>query len=73
MPFEAKGVLYAVGPPRKLPPAWLVLHRQTSAHERRKGTLDVQLRSGVIANFYPASLAVANGRALHCRPAPRGG
>ena len=32
----------------ELPPARLVIHRQTSAHERRKGTREVQLRSGVL-------------------------
>ena len=38
-------------PLHELPPAMLVIHRQTSAHERRKGTRDVQLRSGVLADF----------------------
>ena len=36
-------------PPHEQPPARLVLHLQTSAHERRKGTRNVQLRSGVLA------------------------
>ena len=43
VPFEAKGVLYAWGPSsqptvplHELPPARLVIHRQTSAHVRRK-------------------------------------
>ena len=56
LPFEAKGVLYAWGlvqaanvPLHELPPARLVLHRQTSAHERRKGRGKVQLRSGILA------------------------
>ena len=31
----------------------LVIHRQTSAHERRKGTLSVQSRSGILADFCP--------------------
>ena len=31
-------------PLHELPPARLVIHRQTSAHERRKGTLSVQSR-----------------------------
>ena len=60
MPFEAKGVLYAVGPvqpangpPHELPAAMLVPHRQTSAHGRRKGTRDVQLGSVVLADFCP--------------------
>ena len=54
-PFEAKGVLYAWGPSsqptvplHKLPPAGLVIHRQTSAHERRKWTRSVQSRSGIL-------------------------
>ena len=33
----------------ELPPARLVIHRQTSAHERRKWTQSVQLRSGILA------------------------
>ena len=32
----------------ELPPARLVIHRQTSAHERRKWTLSVQSRSGIL-------------------------
>ena len=36
-------------PLRKLPPARLVIHRQTSAHERRKWTRSVQSRSGILA------------------------
>ena len=36
-------------PPHELPPARLVIHRQTSAHERRKGTWNVQSRSGILA------------------------
>ena len=54
--FEAKGVLYAWGPSsqptvplHKLPPARLVIHQQTSAHERRKWTRSVQSRSGILA------------------------
>ena len=38
-------------PLHKLPPARLVIHRQTSNHERRKGTLSVQSRSGILADF----------------------
>ena len=57
VPFEAKGVLYAWGPIQpansppihELPPARLVIHRQTSAHERRKWTRSVQSRSGILA------------------------
>ena len=33
----------------ELPPARLVIHRQTSAHERRKWTRSVQSRSGILA------------------------
>ena len=73
MPFEAKGVLYAWGPVQpangplhKLPPARMVIHRQTSAHERRKWTWSVQSRSGILASLYPpATLSVDNGRAPH--------
>ena len=36
-------------PLHKLPPARLVIHRQTSAHERRKWTGSVQSRSGILA------------------------
>ena len=35
-------------PPHELPPARLVIHRQTSAHERRKSTRNVQSRSGIL-------------------------
>ena len=38
-------------PLHELSPARLVIHRQTSAHERRKGTLSVQSRSGILADF----------------------
>ena len=37
------------GPQHELPPARLVIHRQTSAHERRKWTRSVQSRSGILA------------------------
>ena len=40
-------------PLHELPPARLVIHRQTSAHERRKGTLSVQSRLGILADFCP--------------------
>ena len=40
-------------PLHELPPARLVIHRQTSNHERRKGTLIVQSRSGILADFCP--------------------
>ena len=36
-------------PLHELPPARLVIHRQTSAHERRKWTPSVQSRSGILA------------------------
>ena len=36
-------------PLHELPPARLVIHRQTSAHERRKWTWSVQSRSGILA------------------------
>ena len=35
----------------ELPPARLVIHRQTFAHERRKGTWNVQSRSGILAHL----------------------
>ena len=35
-------------PLHELPPARLVIHRQTSAHERRKWTRSVQSRSGIL-------------------------
>ena len=40
-------------PLHELPPAGLVIHLQTSNHERRKGTLSVQSRSGILADFCP--------------------
>ena len=59
-------------PLHELPPARLVIHRQTSAHERRKGTCSIEV--GHISGFLPpATLAVDNGRAPHYRRAPRGG
>ena len=56
-PFEAKGVRVCLGPRpasqrsplHELPPARLVIHRQTSAHERRKWRRSVQSRSGILA------------------------
>ena len=38
-------------PLRELPPARLVIHRQTSAHERREETRNVQSRSGMLAHL----------------------
>ena len=40
-------------PLHELPPARLVIHRQTSAHERRKWALSVQSRSGILAHLCP--------------------
>ena len=40
-------------PLHELPPARLVIHRQTSNHEQRKGALSVQSRSGILADFCP--------------------
>ena len=36
-------------PLHEVPPARLVIHRQTSAHKRRKWTRSVQSRSGILA------------------------
>ena len=44
-------------PLHELPPARLVIHRQTSAHEQRKGTLSVQSRSGILADFCPRNIS----------------
>ena len=53
-------------PPYELPPARLVIHRQTSAHERRKGTREGSIEVVHISVFLPpASLGVDNGRAPH--------
>ena len=38
-------------PLHELPPAGLVIHRQTSAQERRKGTWNVQSRSDILAHL----------------------
>ena len=57
-------------PLHELPPARLVIHRQTSAHEPRKCSIEVGHISGFLP---PATLAVDNGRAPHYRRAPRGG
>ena len=55
-PFEAKGCCMLGAPSsqptvplHELPSARLVIHRQTSAHERRKWTRSVQSRSGILA------------------------
>ena len=69
--FEATGVLYAVGPvhgqpirlSRQLPPARLVIHRQTSAHSRCKETLVCAVEVGHIAIFFiQHTLAEDNGQ-----------
>ena len=61
-------------PLHKLPPARLVTHQQTSAHEQRKGTREGSVEVGHLSVFLPpASLAVDNGRAPRHRRAPRGG
>ena len=53
------------GSQHELYPARLALHRQTSAHERRKGTREGSIEVGHFSIFmHPASLAVDNaGRA----------
>ena len=59
-------------PLHELPPARLLIHRQTSAHEQHKGTREGSV--GHFSVFMPtASLAVDNGRAPHYRRAARGG
>ena len=61
-------------PLHELPPARLVIHRQTSAHERRKRTREGSIEVGHISVFLtPASLAMDNGQAPHYQRAPRGG
>ena len=61
-------------PLHELPPARLVIHRQTSAHERRKGTRNVQSRSSMLAHLCPRQhwLWVTVEPHIH-RHAPRGG
>ena len=52
-------------PLHELPPARLVIHRQTSAHEQREGTREGSVEVGHLSVFLPpASLAVDNGQ-LH--------
>ena len=58
-------------PLHELPLARLVIHRQTSKHERSyECSIEVEHISGFLP---PATLAVDNGRAPHYRRAPRGG
>ena len=53
-------------PLHELPPARLVIHRQTSAHEQRKGMREGSIEVGHFSVFmHPASLAVDNDRAPH--------
>ena len=60
-------------PLHELPPARLVIHRQTSAHERCKWTRSVQSRSGILACTRQHWLWITVDRAPHFRRAPRGG
>ena len=60
-------------PLHKLPPARLVIHRQTSAHERRKWTRSVQSRSGILAYLCIRQHWLWITVELHTRRAPRGG
>ena len=66
-------------PLHELPPARLVIHRQTSAHERRKWTWSVQSRSGILAYLCTRQhwlwimvelhISGSGGRSLHyCTP-----
>ena len=59
-------------PLHELPPARLVPHRQTSAHEQREVTREGSIEVGHFSVFmHPVSLAVDNGRAPHFQRAPR--
>ena len=59
-------------PFHELSPARLVLHRQSSAHGRRKGTRECSIEVGHFSVFiHPALLTVDNGRALHPARATR--
>ena len=61
-------------PLHKLPPARLVIYRQTSAHERRKWTRIVQSRSGILAYLCTRQHWLKITVELHIfRRAPRGG
>ena len=89
VPFGAKGVLYAWGPvqPANGPPTRttssgyrLVIHRQTSAHERRKWTRSVQSRSGILAYLctrqhwlWPITVELHNASARHREAVAREG
>ena len=61
-------------PPHELPPARLVIHRQTSAQERRKGTWNVPSRSDILAHLCTRQhwLLVTVEPHIY-RRAPRGG
>ena len=81
VPFKARGVLYAASPvrralssPGQLPPARLVIHRQTLCCPRRKNTLIVETRFGIGALLHYTPIGYTdNGRATYLRRAPRGG
>ena len=60
-------------PLHELPPARLVIHRQTAAHERRKWTRSVQSRSGILAYLCTRQHWLWITVELHFRRAPRGG
>ena len=60
-------------PLRELPPARLVIYRQTSAHERRKWTWSVQSRSGILAYLCTRHHQLWITVELHISGAPRGG
>ena len=64
-------------PLHELPPARLVIHRQTSAHKRRKWTRSVQSRLGILAYlctrqhwlWITVELHISGGRSLRsCTP-----
>ena len=63
----------ATVPLHELPPARLVIHRQTSAHERRKWTRSVQSRSGILAYLCTRQHWLWITVELHISGAPRGG
>ena len=60
-------------PLHELPPARLVIHRQTSAHERRKWTWNVQSRSGMLAHLCPRQHWLWVTVEPYIEHAPRGG
>ena len=60
-------------PLHELPSARLVIHRQTSAHERRKWTRSVQSRSGILVYLCTRQHWLWITVELHISRAPRGG